>query len=446
MGIQAMNGSNNPPALGVYSQSEHVGTLTFSEPSLCTFVYSDQWVSNRFPISPCINLNGQFSSQSVTRFLRNLFPEGDAFDLLLQNNSLSKTNLYAILNTIGHETTGALSFFDTAYQAQQTQLRPVDEQELIAKLSTGSAEALVTWDGKYRLSVAGVQNKLNVYMDEQSRPMLADGAYSSTHILKFASATFPSIVINELVCMRLARDVGLNVANVTYKNYGGYDSLIVERFDRKRVTDGVQKRHMIDACQALDLPPEFKYEQNYGSGRDVRHIKDGVSFKKLFAFAKTCNVPAITIQNLLDWMIFNIVIGNSDAHGKNVSFFVGNNGITITPFYDLVCVVYEASRNSKIDTMAAMGIDDNFDLNTITAFDLLSIAEESSISFPLLKTRCTRLTSAIIKAVKKVDLNDCNLDAEQINTEQAIKQLIFERATNMLKQLGHLDLVAKEHF
>ncbi|MCJ8271704.1 MAG: HipA domain-containing protein, partial [Psychrosphaera sp.] len=230
-----MNGSNNTPELGVYSQSECVGTLTFSEPAICTFAYADTWVANRFPISPCISLNGQFSDQSVTRFLRNLFPEGDAFDLLLQNNSLSKSNLYAILNTIGHETAGVLSFFDTAYQAQETQLRPISEQELIAKLSTGSTEALVTWDGKYRLSVAGVQNKLNVYMDEQSRPMLADGAYSSTHILKFASPTFPSIVINELVCMRLARDVGLDVADVTYKNYGGHDSLIVERFDRKRV-------------------------------------------------------------------------------------------------------------------------------------------------------------------------------------------------------------------
>ena len=203
---------------------------------------------------------------------------------------------------------------------------------------------------------------------------------------------------------------------------------------------------MIDACQALDLPPEFKYEHNYGAGRDVRHIRDGVSFKKLFGFAKTCTMPAIAIQNLLDWMIFNIVIGNSDAHGKNVSFFVGNNGITITPFYDLVSVIYEASNNNKIDTMAAMGIDDNFDLNTITAFDLLSIADESSIAFSLLKTRLTRLTSAIIKAVKTVDLNDCNLNAEQMNTEQALKQLILERATNMQEQSGYLDLVAKEQF
>ncbi len=441
-----MNGSNILPTLSIYSQSELVGTVTFNEPAECTFVYCEQWINNRFPISPCIPLNGQFSNQSVTQFLRNLFPEGDAFDLLLQNNSLSKNNLYAILNTIGHETAGALSFFDTAYQAQKSQLRPISEQELIAKLSTGSAQELVTWDGKYRLSVAGVQNKLNVYMNEQNQPMLADGAYSSTHILKFASPTFPSIVINELVCMRLAHDVGLNVANVTYKNYGGHDSLIVERFDRKRVTDGVHKRHMIDACQALDLPPEFKYEQNYGSGRDVRHIRDGVSFKKLFTFAKNCTVPAIAIQNLLDWMIFNVVIGNSDAHGKNVSFFVGNNGITITPFYDLVCVIYEASKNTKIDTVAAMGIDDNFDLDSITAFDLLSIADESSISFSLLKMRGMRLTSAIIKTVEKVDLNNCGLDAEQLNTVQAIKQLIFKRATQIHEQLGHLDLVAKEQF
>ena len=56
-----------------------------------------------------------------------------------------------------------------------------------------------------------------------------------------------------------------------------------------------------------------------------------------------------------------------------MSFFVGSTGITITPFYDLVSVTYEASKNKKIDTSLAMAIGDNFDIASITAYDLLSL-------------------------------------------------------------------------
>lgn len=49
-------------------------------------------------------------------------------------------------------------------------------------------------------------------------------------------------------------------------------------------------------------------------------------------------------MNLFRWTIFNVLIGNHDAHLKNISFLVGNAGITLAPFYDLLSTVVYATR------------------------------------------------------------------------------------------------------
>ncbi len=123
--------------------------------------------------------------------------------------------------------------------------------------------------------------------------------------------------------MQLARECGIQVPNIQLKRYGKYPALLVERFDRKLTENNeVLRRHVIDGCQALNLPPEYKYERNYGSGRDVKHIRDGVSLAKLFNFANRCINPVETKAKILDWVLFNLLIFNYDAHGKNISFFI----------------------------------------------------------------------------------------------------------------------------
>ena len=71
------------------------------------------------------------------------------------------------------------------------------------------------------------------------------------------------------------------------------------------------------------MPPENKYEQDLVSSRGVQHIRDRVSQTKLFNFANQTVIPAQTRLKLLDAVIFKLNIGNSDAHGKNFSFYVG---------------------------------------------------------------------------------------------------------------------------
>ncbi len=102
---------------------------------------------------------------------------------------------------------------------------------------------------------------------------------------------------------------------------------MVKRFDRIYKINRVERLHVIDGCQMLDLSPSYKYERNFGSGRDVKDIRNGAC--KLFKMADICEVPAKAKLEMLQWSIFNLIIGNCDAHGKNFSFFVDKKGAMI---------------------------------------------------------------------------------------------------------------------
>jgi len=432
-----MSGSKTVPAIAVFARSHKVGDLSFPRAQQCQFRYADDWCNKGFPISPHLSFNavqkGEVANATVVNFLRNLFPEGSAFESLLASQHISRNNLYAILSAIGHDTAGALTFGEPSTASHEPALREVTEKELVERLQQRKDMSL--WDGKFRLSVAGVQSKLNVYMKDK-KLFLAEGEYASTHILKFAPKDHPTLVQNEHFCMQLARAAGLDAAQTDLLPLGEYTALLVERFDRRALANGVAKRHIIDGCQALDLPPEYKYEQNFGSGRDVRHIRDGVSLTRLFAFADKTSVPVLTRQKLLDWVLFNLIIGNSDAHGRNVSFLIAADGsLSLTPFYDLVSVVYEGESVEKLDTDLAMAIGDNFAVSSITAFDLLSFADENGIKFDLLERRLLRL----------LDLTE-KYCADATEATKKIAAHVRQRCAAIREQAAQLDEVARSAF
>ena len=149
----------------------------------------------------------------------------------------------------------------------------------------------------------------------------------------------------------------------------------------------VKRLHIIDACQASDLPATYKYERNFGSGEHVRNIREGVSFEVLFdRMEQTVNKAAARLT-MLRWALFQFLIGNSDAHGKNFSFFVRRQGLEPAPWYDLVSVV----QYPGIDHDLAMAYGDAFSLEEVGAFQLADFAKRCEVDRRLLKREATRL-------------------------------------------------------
>ena len=211
----------------------------------------------------------------------------------------------------------------------------------------------------------------------------------------------------------------------------------MERFDRKLDSSEqkVYKRHLIDACQALDLPRDYKYEQNFGDGRDVTHIRDGASLEKLFNFCRNTPTLAANIQWLLNWQVFNLMINNYDSHAKNLSFFYGSNLCQFTPGYDLVNVAMYPQFKQSL----AMAIGDEFDPNSIYAYQLADFAETCGIDKKLLSRTLKTLAGQVLKALDEMNIDNLFDDSSILNSAdkdywQKLKENIELRSTHLLAQ------------
>ena len=385
------------------------------------FEYDNNWIKDGFEISPHLPFNGTLSSGSVKRFLENLIPEGDGLENIANFAHISKNNLYALMHTIGYDTAGALMFGENR-EENRAIFRKMSQEELADRISKIETKSIIIWDKKIRLSLAGIQAKLPIIIKNGTFG-LGNGTLSSTHIMKFQTKRDIHIVINELFCMLLGKKIGLNVAEVDLKRFDQHPILLVKRFDRIYKKEFVERLHIIDGCQILDLPPSYKYEQNFGSSRDVKHIREGASFEKLFSITKVCEVPAKAQLELLNWSMFNLIIGNSDAHGKNFSFFIKKNGISPTPFYDMLSILmYDFDHN------LSMAFGDEFNSNEISAYQLKEFAHNINLNHKLVSKILLKQCKLIIKALEKDIIENRLLTEEESKFISDLTSLIWERA------------------
>lgn len=376
-------------ALDAYFGTDHVGRLAFDpEHDRFSFAYSAPWrqQADRFQLSPHIPIDGEVSAVAVRRYIDNLLPEGRALDVVASFTHVQKSNLFGLIRMLGRETAGALSFLPAGQlpQAQEARRRPVTLAELQQRIDERNRIPFSIWDDKVRMSVAGYQDKLLV-LREGDTLFLADGSLSSTHILKPEPQNdkLSCMVANEHFCMRLVNRIGQRrlkenwAAKVEILRVPA-PVLCVERFDRVREGGRVRRLHVIDGCQALNLPVSHKYERPLGNAQDVRHIRDGASFEALSTLRPQLSNAAIGIRQMALWAITTLLLGNSDAHGKNLSFFGRGDTLAVAPFYDLVGVaVYDAQH---IDQELAMAFGDEFALPAVRSFALADFCER--LGFP----------------------------------------------------------------
>ncbi len=116
--------------------------------------------------------------------------------------------------------------------------------------------------------------------------------------------------------------------------------MLAERYDRVRdEEDNIQRVHQEDFCQALGIPAEIKYQS-----------AGGPSLADCFGLIREASsAPALDLIALLDAVIFNLLIGNHDAHAKNFSLlYRPDQSIRLAPLYDLVCTVYYEELTDKM--------------------------------------------------------------------------------------------------
>jgi serine/threonine-protein kinase HipA len=434
--------------LALWRHEQHVADLSYDAlADDWRLAYAPAWCENlkAFGLSPALPLHPPqegYNSKSVRRFIENLLPEGRALDIAASAKGVAKTNIYGLIHELGAETTGAFRFLpdgvDGAIQQPLNELRQVSLAELDSRIADRDTEPFVVWDGKVRMSVAGYQDKLLVYIDgdvadvERGAPMfLPDYPLASTHILKPQpmGTDFPHMVVNEHYCMSLARVMGLPVAEVAILRTPR-PVLAVKRFDRqvrKTLESGhaaVDRLHVIDLCQACDVPVSYKYERNVGSTGAAAQYRDGTSFASLFSQVANVHRKAAEKLAMLRWALFQLVIGNCDAHGKNYSFFVSDEGLSSAPWYDLVSVV----QYPQVSHELAMAFGDEFDIHQVKSFALADFASRCEIDRKLLHREAKRLADGVRKhAARLVETGPYGLEERLF--AQKLQAGVLQRST-----------------
>ncbi len=446
--------------LHLWTDERKVGVIAHDAKDDCwSIAYDKAWVADpdSFPLSPALPLvrpETGYSSNALKRFIEHLLPEGRALDVAVAYNGLAKSNVFGLIRALGAETAGALRFTTDAVDSASDDdpaPREITLQELDDRIARHEQLPLTVWDGKVRMSVAGLQDKLLVYLDrpveEGGRLFLVEGRrLASTHLLKpdTAQSRTPHLAINEHFCMSLARRMGLPAAEVRLLRTPR-PVLVVRRFDREVEAYAhqvrVRRRHIIDTCQACDLPVSYKYERNLGSAPAVRHIRDGVSFERLFHCAELTSNKAAARLTLLRWALFQFLVGNSDAHGKNFSFLVRPGGLLEpTEWYDLVSVL----QYDGFDTELAMAYGDVFVHEEVSAFALADFATRCGIDRKLMRREGQRLARLAIQEAALQAESGLYLADEQ-SFIQGIAQFVTRQALRLSKLVSDASAIKADY-
>jgi serine/threonine-protein kinase HipA len=345
------------PHLDVELGGRHVGRLDQHRGTL-RFTYAPEMLEahpvNR-PLLSCSLLIDD-RPQPAGPYFEGLLPEGPHRAELAARADVAASDAFGLLARYGRDIAGAVSLRAPGGDADRTPtVLPLTTRDLEDEVLGLPERALGVHDDS-ELSLAGVQNKLllvDLGNGEWARPI---AGYPSTHILKLDDRRFPGVVAAEADGMALARAAGLTSVATTLTTYADIPCLIVERFDRTIRADGVDRIHQEDSCQALGLPPGRKYEVRHGGGGpELSHIAG-----LLDRYAAD---PTAQMDRLAATAAFTAIIGNADAHGKNVAFLHAAPGvIELTPLYDQV----PTRMWSNLQPDAAMTIGGGVNLDAVT--------------------------------------------------------------------------------
>lgn len=322
-----------------------VGTLRDAD-NIWAFQYDGSWLEGpcAFALAPSLALTREWlvdgaSARPVQWFFDNLLPEELMRQVLAKEVGVESTDAFGMLERMGMESAGALVLQAENAAEPEKGMRPLPWAELSQRIRN-LRRASLNKDAPKRMSLAGAQHKMVVLFDPQRKALSEPlKGTPSTHILKPNSTAqgYPHSVINETFTMLLAARLGLKVPEV-WNLYLPEAVFIVSRFDRTPGPLEPARVHALDGLQVLNEPAYNKYTS--------------ATLPKLKHLIDQCRSKAVARLEVYRWIVFNTMVGNSDAHMKNISFLVDQDGQRVAHFYDLLCTaVYHTRAYSDSDAV-----------------------------------------------------------------------------------------------
>jgi serine/threonine-protein kinase HipA len=398
-----------------------------------------RWAEGAYPLSVSLPLSQpEHGHAAIDTFLWGLLPDNEiVLQRWARQFSVSPRNAFTLIRNVGEDCAGAVQFvtpdrLEDVTSGKLDDVAWLTEDEVavrLALLRNDAAAGRLAGDvGQF--SLAGAQPKTALLFDGQ-RWGVPSGRIPTSHILKPALPDMIGHVENEHVCLNLARALGLPAARSEARMFGDQQAIVVERYDRVDMrtmaaeaasraavaaaqaaasADGaeaatfvaeaataaadasvfgefartvpVYRVHQEDLCQALGVPPSRKYQQDGGPGTaaslGLLHavVSAGSNQGRRKGAVDQRSASAVDVATFRDALIFNWLIGGSDAHAKNYSLLLGRGGLVrLAPLYDIATALVYPHIDPQ-HTRMAMSIGGEYRLERIgpAAWKKLAVA------------------------------------------------------------------------
>jgi len=320
--------------LDVSLHGDSIGVLTRLPDDSTLFSFHENYVEH--PSRPTLSLSfkqpsGELKLPKTTptrggklpAFFSNLLPEGHMRTYLAQQAGVHPEREFYLLEQLGQDLPGALTITPML-------------QQLAMLEAPSNEETSESNDGLFHFSLAGVQLKFSAVEAPQGGLTIPTRGIGGHWIVKLPSQRWAGVPENEYSMMVLAKAVGIPVPEMnlipTHTVTGlpselshpgnASNSLAVKRFDRGENQTTI---HMEDLAQVFGLYPHEKYKK--------------VSYDNI-ARLLWLQAEELSVTLFIRLLVFNLAIGNGDAHLKNFSLLYPDTIHPIlSPAYDLVATL-----------------------------------------------------------------------------------------------------------
>ena len=386
--------------LNVFFGAVKAGTLDIAanEP-FYGFTYDVEYIASpkALPLSLSLPISeSRYPGIMARPYFEGLLPEGEARIAIARRLGIPQTSSAKLLRALGRDCVGDISIIEEGDRIESNSSHEyVNEMQThyplnegILKIAEHPHEEITRLQEDMRLSLAGGQKKIALY--HKRGDSLLEGWYvpalglPTTHIVKpgILEAHYPQITVNEFLCLRAASACGIPTVEADIL-FPETPVIVIRRYDRimgKILANGfhaVSRIHQEDCCQACGIRSDMKYEHDGGPGfKSVRDL-----------MAKHCKRPFDDIAMLVKWGIFNYLIGNCDAHAKNLSLLHNPDGtVSIAPAYDMISTtIYDGRFGSKLSRNLGMRIGMHENIDKVVKDDFAIFARDVHIRHQQIK-------------------------------------------------------------
>ncbi len=221
--------------------------------------------------------------------------------------------------------------------------------------------------------------------------------------------------------MSLAKEIGFSTPKVELLQIKDKIFYCITRYDRKTQDSKTTRVHQEDFCQALGILPENKYQAD-----------EGPSLKDCFELINMLGLSGRDKIAFLDLVIYNYLIGNTDAHAKNFSLLYNTKKPELAPCYDLMSTIVYAPHYAKAK-MAMKLMSQNYLISHISRDNFAKLTQITGFREDFILKR--------VDIISKLTMEKALLLVQKLNTRELYSSPIYDKILEIIN--NHVEKISK---